>query len=125
MRSKADKKNFAMPIQVKVTLPKAAPEVAAMLDTGADENFMSLRFLLGAGWKPTRNLKRPVEFVDGQTTTCFDILDLDTTLTDTKGQQKNYSLKFYVIDMTGFDVILGKGWLWDEDPIILTWHGQK
>lgn len=114
-----------MPIRVKVTLPKAAPEVTAMLDTGADENFMSLRFLLEAGWKPTRNLRRPVGFVDGQTTTCFDILDLDTTLTDTKGQQKSYSLKFYVIDMTGFDVILGKRWLWDEDPMILTWRGRE
>ncbi|QKX63169.1 uncharacterized protein TRUGW13939_10338 [Talaromyces rugulosus] len=114
-----------MPIHIRLNLPEARSEVTAMLDTGADENFILYRFLLEAGWELTRNLEQPVKFVDGQVTTCFAILNLDTTVIDTKGREKNYPLWFYVINMTGFEAILGKTWLWDEDPMILTWRGQK
>jgi hypothetical protein len=125
LRKEGDPKDFAMPVRMRLGLSGARIEVTAMLDTGADENFISYRFLLEAGWEPTRSLEQPVKFVDGQVTTCFAILNLDTTVIDTQGEEKNYPLRFYVINMTGFEAILGKSWLWKEDPMILSWREQR
>jgi hypothetical protein len=57
LRKEGDLKDFAMPVYMRLGLSRARIEVTAMLDTGADENFISYRFLLEAGWEPTRSLE--------------------------------------------------------------------
>lgn len=109
-----------MPINVKLGISGARINVTAMLDTGADINFISYRLLLEAGWEPTRSLEEPIKFIDRQITSCFAILDLDTTVIDIDGEEKNRTLQFYIINIAGFDLILGKTWLWEEDPMILS-----
>jgi hypothetical protein len=65
LRKEGDPKDFAMPVRMRLGLSGARIEVTAMLDMGADENFISYRFLLEAGWEPIRSLEQPVKFVDG------------------------------------------------------------
>jgi hypothetical protein len=43
---------------------------------------------------------------------------LQTTITDSCNVSKSYDLEFTVIEMIGFDVILGKPWLYYEEPMI-------
>jgi len=88
LRKKGDLKGFAIPIHVKLKISGARIDVTAMLDTGADVNFISYRLLLEAGWEPTRSLEQPVEFVDGQITSCFAILNLNTIVINTKREEK-------------------------------------
>jgi hypothetical protein len=120
LRKEGDPKDFAMPVHMRLGLSGARIEVTAILNTRADENFISYRFLLKARWEPTRSLEQPIKFVNGQVTTCFAILNLDTTVINTQREEKNYPLRFYIINMTRFKAILGKSWLWKEDPIILS-----
>jgi hypothetical protein len=82
LRKEGDLKDFAMPVRMRLGLSGARIEVTAMLDIGADENFISYRFLLEAGWELIRSLEQSVKFVDGQVITCFAILNLDTTVID-------------------------------------------
>jgi hypothetical protein len=48
LRKERDPKDFAMPVRMRLGLSRARIEVIAMLDIGADENFISYRFLLKA-----------------------------------------------------------------------------
>jgi hypothetical protein len=57
LRKKGDLKDFTMLVCMRLGLSRARIEVIAMLDIGVDENFISYRFLLKAGWKPTKSLK--------------------------------------------------------------------
>jgi hypothetical protein len=49
LRKEGDPKDFTMPIRIRLDLSRARIEVTAILDTGADKNFISYRFLLEAG----------------------------------------------------------------------------
>jgi hypothetical protein len=77
LRKEGDPKDFTMLVYIRLGLSKARIKVTAMLDTEADKNFISYRFLLKAGWKPTRSLEQPVKFIDRQVITYFVILNLD------------------------------------------------
>jgi hypothetical protein len=57
LRKKGDPKDFTMPVRMRLGLSRARIKVIAILDIGADENFISYRFLLEAGWEPTRSLE--------------------------------------------------------------------
>jgi hypothetical protein len=48
LRKEGDPKDFTMPVRMRLGLSGARIEVTAMLDTGADKNFISYRFLLEA-----------------------------------------------------------------------------
>jgi hypothetical protein len=122
LRKKGDPKDFAIPVHIRLGLSRARIKVIAMFDTEADKNFISYRFLLEARWKPTKSLEQPVKFINRQVTTCFVILNLNTTIINIQGEEKNYLLQFYVINITRFEAILEKSWLWKEDPIILSWR---
>jgi hypothetical protein len=64
LRKKKDLKDFAMPVYIRLGLSRVRIKVTAMLDIGVDENFISYRFLLEAGWEPTRSLEQSVKFVN-------------------------------------------------------------
>jgi hypothetical protein len=48
LRKKGDPKDFTMPVHIRLGLSRARIKVTAMLNTGADKNFISYRFLLEA-----------------------------------------------------------------------------
>jgi hypothetical protein len=64
LRKEGDPKDFAMPVHMRLGLSGARIEVIAMLNIGADENFISYRFLLKARWELTRSLEQPVKFIN-------------------------------------------------------------
>ena len=103
--------NYAMPVDISLTLTNGTHSTMAMLDTGADRNFIAKSLLLGSGWQPPSYALPPVEFVDGKSTGNFGIVRLSTTITDSRNDTKSYDLEFTVINMSGFEVILGKPWL--------------
>jgi hypothetical protein len=57
LRKEEDLKDFVMSVCMRLGLSRARIEVTAMLDIGVDENFISYRFLLEAGWELTRSLE--------------------------------------------------------------------
>jgi hypothetical protein len=49
LRKKRDPKDFTIPVRIRLSLSRARIKVTAMLNTEADKNFISYRFLLKAG----------------------------------------------------------------------------
>jgi hypothetical protein len=111
LRKEGDPKDFAMPVCMRLGLSRARIKVTAMLDIGVDKNFISYRFLLKARWEPTKSLEQPIKFINRQVITCFVILNLNITVINTQGEEKNYPLQFYIINIIRFEAILGKSWL--------------
>jgi hypothetical protein len=100
-----------------------------MLDTGAWANFVSRSFVQKAGCQLS-GTKSTVRFVNGKTATRYGILHLTISVTDSEGRAKNFQdVPFHVIDMEGFDVILGQPWLKDStiilDPSDWTFHYRR
>src|SRR5712664_324114 len=107
-----------MPVTTTLDLPNGAQTVDSMLDTGGDTNFADYAFMLAGGWKAPHQLHEPVQFVDGNETSCYGVARVSTIITDSEGRNKTYDMEFHVINMKGFDVIIGKRWLEEEDPIV-------
>lgn len=107
-----------MPIDLTLNLPKSVCQTTGMLDTGGDLNFIAYHLLLGTGWQPPQKLLPPVEFVDGTSTASYGEITIPISITDCRDKTKAYEQTFTVINMTGFDVILGKPWLYYEEPMI-------
>jgi hypothetical protein len=116
-----DSKGYAMPINAMLHLPNGAQTMDSMLDTGGDTNYADYAFMLASGWKAPPQLYEPIEFVDGNKTPCYSIVTVSIVITDSEGRTKTYDMEFHVINMKGFDVIIGKQWLEEEDPIVTSW----
>jgi hypothetical protein len=57
LRKEGDLKDFTIPVCMRLGLSGVRIKITAILDTEADENFISYRFLLEAGWELTRSLE--------------------------------------------------------------------
>jgi hypothetical protein len=110
-----------MPVNATLHLPTGAQTVDSMLDTGGDTNYADYAFMLAGGWKAPPQLHEPIEFVDGNETPCYGIATVSTVITDSEGCTKTYDMEFHVINMKGFDVIIGKQGLEEEDPVVTSW----
>jgi hypothetical protein len=110
-----------MPVTTTLDLPNGAQTVDSMLDTGGDTNYADYAFMLAGGWKAPHHLHEPIEFVDGNETPCYGVATVSTVITDSEGRTKRYDMEFHVINMKGFEVIIGKRWLEEEDPIVTSW----
>ena len=114
-----------MPIDLSFRDKLIKVDTVAMLDTGADENFIAYDLLRGADWEPPSKPLAPIKFVDGTLTKNYGTVSFDTTITDMKGKQRTRKIEYVIINMTGFDVILGKPWLYEEEPMILSFKKHQ
>jgi hypothetical protein len=60
----------------------------------------------------------PIEFINNKSIPSYGMVRLQITITNSYNISKSYNLEFIVIKMIGFDVILGKPWLYYEELII-------
>jgi hypothetical protein len=107
-----------MELKIRVHTPGGWKEINALVDSAADQNFISRikskeldLTLTGDGPKTYRTASGQQHIVYGTTTP-------NTKITDTLGQTQMEALQFLVIDMPGIDLILGLPWLRDKDPLI-------
>lgn len=118
LRNPAEGKGFGVQTTITVDLPKGLVAANALIDTGADNEFVSYRFLLENGVKLDGEMLTPSRFIDGQLTPRYGIIDLPVTIPDAEGKEKKSSRRFNVINMVGCDLILGMDWLQLENPVI-------
>jgi hypothetical protein len=97
-----------MPIIMKIQVLDPILQTIAMMDTGADINFIAVSVLLKMRWRILQEWNQPTRFVDGRTTYCFGYTELTTTIIDSEGREKKQKVPFIVINMVGFQTIVGK-----------------
>lgn len=120
IRTQDSPRGYTMPITMKIRIIDTTIKTIAMMDTGADRNFISVSLLLKMGWQIPKEWNQPIRFVDGRTTHCFGVTELTTTIIDSEGRIKEQKLPYTVINMAGFEVILGKPWIRGEDPMVIS-----
>lgn len=110
-------KRGTLVIDVEITVKGKRHTLHALVDSGADEEFIAQSTVVALGMKG----KPPDTFgkaVDGHKISLYGRHQCEIIAEDCKGRQSRESCSMLATDIEGFDAILGASWLWKVDPDI-------
>lgn len=87
----------------------------ALIDCGAEENFLSQRWVVEQGLRATSSTMA-AKTIDDHKVVIYGEHMLSTAAIDSKGVQRESQQKFYACDMHAYDMILGWTWLRQMNP---------
>src|SRR2546429_350145 len=103
--------------------------VRALIDSGADENFISQLLAVELGLKPTATPTPAIRTLNGERLTTYHYYTIPTRLENEEGERLEITDEFLGADMVGFDLILGMPWLYNANPDVQwdtgTWKKRK
>ena len=104
----------ALVIKIDITAPQGKRTLTALVDSGAQENFIDQRVVkeLDLASKPA-----PIRAtsIDGHTLKTYGLVDCETHATDGRGTTRSLPQSFISTDIRKFDMILGWPWLVSTD----------
>jgi hypothetical protein len=89
--------------------------VNALIDTGAQENFISQRVIAEEGMKPEPT-SMGAHTIDGHRIAVYGRHIVETRALDSRGVSRATNQTFLATDIKGYDAILGYPWLVATDP---------
>lgn len=110
-------RSIVVPIHILDQRTSITPKTSALVDSGADDNFISAHYVLKTKI-PTTKLEKPipVKNVDGTPNKEGFITHIVNLRFQIEGRPQKHIL--YVIGIKSWDLILGIPWLSSENPII-------
>ena len=87
----------------------------ALIDCGANENFISQRVVVEQGLQATPS-RVSAKTIDDHKVVIYGEHALSTFAIDSKGVRRESQQTYYACDMLAYDLILGWPWLQDENP---------
>jgi hypothetical protein len=82
-----------------------------LIDSGADQTYLSYIFLKFNDWTPPDELQPPSHFIDRQFMSCYAQMKFEVNITDSESTTCVFTLLFEVINMVGYDVLIECDWL--------------
>lgn len=90
----------------------------ALIDSGADENFISRAFVKESDLTIAGEGPGLVKSIHEKEEVCYGTVKLPAQFTDSTQRQRRDELECLVIDMPGLDIVLGYPWLEGVNPVI-------
>lgn len=110
----------AIASEVSIRTPKGLTKAWALLDMGAENNFIDQTWAK-THLPDTQISIRRVHALDGHHITSYGERKLSVLATDSHDITREGKHFFETVDIKGYDLVLGFPWLHDEDPDI-NWH---
>ena len=111
----AKKSKRSLVTKVVVRLPQGNRKFTALIDCGAEENFISQRLVVEEGLPSLPSSMRG-RTIDGHRVTIYGEHKLKTFAIDANGIRRLSEQTFFGAEMVGYDLILGWSWLETENP---------
>ena len=94
----------------------------ALVDSGSELNLVSQLFVKESGWqlRPDRDT---TEAINGYDVRAYSSLKITTSITDRNSKVKTQRIEFVVVDIKGYDIVLGDPWLQPHNPSV-DWIGK-
>jgi transposase InsO family protein len=108
---------FAVAFDIELQTPKGKVTAWALLDSGAECNFMDQRWAKQHLPKPSTPMRR-VHALDGHEIMSYGKHRVLTSVADKEGLRREHVHSFEAVEMAGYDVILGFPWLFAINPEI-------
>jgi hypothetical protein len=101
-------------IEIDIEVPHGKRTLLALVDSGAQKNFIDQRVVLQNEIEGTKPLMKAVA-VDGHPIRTYGQVSCETHATDGRGVTRSVSEDFIATDIAKYDVILGWPWLINTD----------
>jgi len=102
---------------VEIATPKGYSPFHVLIDSGAEENFVSQRTVVQFGFSALKG-PRAAHTVDGQPIRVYGTHHFIVHARDMRGESASSMQRFLATDISGYDMILGIPWLTAVNPDI-------
>ena len=116
--NKERKSSLSFLITVQVRTPRGEKTVLALVDSGAEANFVSQYWAKTQDLENQAKVSRLVKAIDGRTVRTFGEYKFPVSATDSNGVTGTANQHFYAVDLTAYNMILGFPWLKKINPDI-------
>jgi len=109
-----------MLIFVKMKVSGEWRAIRCLLDSGAEENFVSRTFCKQYDLKLLRGKDDPstMKTLSDGKEIIYGHTEVQSCFTDAMGTERRANLKLFAVDMTDYEVVIGYPWLFEANPII-------
>lgn len=101
---------------VEARLSSEDTRIDALLDSGCDRTVISYRYMLSRGWKPSTQAHPRMTRADGSKIRVYRRLIAPSKITDSRGQVRECDLDVQIVDIAGYNMVLGRDWLMPMNP---------
>jgi Reverse transcriptase (RNA-dependent DNA polymerase). len=106
---------MAIAFHIEITTPQGPVNAWALMDSGAESNFISQRWVKEHLPDET-SMPRRVKALDGHEISAYGHRILEVIAEDNNGMRRTQSHGFEAVDIEGYDAILGYPWLQEINP---------
>jgi hypothetical protein len=107
----------SLQLQIDIPSPQGWRTLHALLDSGAEENFISQRVVMESRLQSKMAATR-VKSIDGHQIVVYGQHEIETHANDKRGISGYVEQRFLATDIKGYDMILGFPWLKYVNPEI-------
>ena len=104
-----------MRVSVELTINGLRRRFRALLDSGAEGNFISQKVCVESALR-SNQISRGAVSVDGHRVTVYGHHDLKTTAVDCEGTSRSRVVNYTAADIRHYEIILGAPWLYAVNP---------
>ncbi len=109
---------LSMSIPVLVKAPQGWVKAYALIDSGAEANFVNQRWVKEYDLPNTGDHSREVKAIDGHYVRSYSHRELEVRVMDSESAIREHPHAFEAVDIQGYDLILGYPWLMVVNPNI-------
>lgn len=127
MRRPNETPTFPILASLKIHQNGSNKLLKALLDTGANANFISYSYLIKQGIHTDKTaMAQPIRYANGETAPCYGKFVTKVQVFDSARKLRTFDIMFHIIDIapTQYQAILGQPWLGQADPDILLSTGR-
>ena len=97
---------------MELTFDSQQHNTKALLNTGSGGgNYLSYHYLLQQGFQLEGKLPTPIRLANSKTTPCYSQPTLTTIIPDSNNAKQSYYIRFNIIKLAEYNLILGCTWL--------------
>jgi RNase H-like domain found in reverse transcriptase/Reverse transcriptase (RNA-dependent DNA polymerase)/Integrase zinc binding domain/Chromo (CHRromatin Organisation MOdifier) domain len=109
------RQSVCMLVNIELSINGGSRRLSALLDSGAEGNFLSQKVCVEAGLRANQASRGAVS-LDGHRVTVYGQHDVETTATDSSGVSKSTVVNYTAAEIRHYDAILGAPWLYAVNP---------